>query len=160
LTCVNAVMTVSDRSRPPQGFVVALRATIIAPSGSAQQEWLIASRWGDGGSCLSIARTLVPAEPPTVPPPLLVPRRSTLAFLDTVSTQSGSLCFTFTAQPPADLVLAGRFAPSLGSVHVEGDIESMRVRGEVQCLLRCSGQALQFEGERVVWVGEFVDTPS
>ena len=83
-----------------------------------------------------------------------------MAFLDTASTRSGSPCFTFAAQRPADLVLAGRFAPSLGSVYVEGDIDSMRVRGEVQCLLRCSGQVLQFEGERVVWVGEFVDTPS
>lgn len=156
MACVNAVMRDPDRSRPPQGFVVALRATIIDHSGSAQQEWLIASRWGDDGSCLSIARTLVPAEPSTVAPPLLVPRRSALAFLDTGSSPP---CFTFAARPRTDLVLAGRFAPSLGSVCVEGSIESMRVRGEVQCLLKCSERVLQFKGERVVWVGEFVDSP-
>lgn len=147
-------------SPPPLGFVIALHGTITDESGVMHREWLIASRWGDGGTYLSVARTLVPSEPVAIAPPLLTPRWSALALLDATSSQSGSPCFTFTDQCPVGLVLAGRFAPSLGSVRVDGDAQSMRVRGNVYCLPRSSKQGLQFEGVWTAWVGGFIETRS
>jgi hypothetical protein len=153
-------MALPTRSLPSLGFVIALRGTIIGRSGAARREWLIASRWGDAGSYLAIARTLVPVGAATIAPPHLVPRWSALALLDASSAHSSSHSFAFADQCPAGLTLAGRFAPSLGSVRVDGDGNSIRLRGDARCLLRKSRQDWQFEGVRGAWVGEFIEIRS
>src|SRR5215813_5668087 len=101
-------MAVMDRSLPPQGFVIAVRAIVVSRSAGSHEEWLIASRWGHGGSYLSIARTLVRADATAIAPMHLAPRWSAFALLDTSSTGSAGPSFTFTAQPPVGVRLAGR----------------------------------------------------
>lgn len=147
-----------DPSLPPLGFVVALHGTLIDRSGVLRREWLIASRWGDGGAYLAIARTLVPGDPAATAPPLLTPRWSALALLDPTPDQAASPCFTFAAQCPAGLLLAGRFAPSLGSVRVDGDAASIRLQGNVHCLPGKAHRDFQFEGVWAPWVGEFIES--
>jgi hypothetical protein len=153
-------MVLHNHGGPPLGFVVALRAEIVDRSGSARSEWLIASRWGRGGPYLSIARTLVAARTPAAAPQHLIPRWSALALLDARSAHSDVAVFRFVQHRPSGLLLAGRFAAALGSVHVECDADSIRLRGDVNCLPRKSGRAYQFEGARVAWVGEFIETQS
>lgn len=153
-------MVRSNRSLPPLGFVVALHGTLIDRSGVARREWLIASRWGDGGTYLSVARTLVPGDPAATAPPLLTPRWSALALLDPTPDPSGSPCFIFAERCPAGLLLAGRFAPSLGSVRVDGDSASLRLQGNVHCLPRTAKRDFQFEGVWAPWVGEFIEIRS
>lgn len=143
---------------PPLGFVVALHGTIIGEAGVVRREWLIASRWGSGGAYLSVARTLITDELATIAPPHLAPRWSALAVLDTTASQSGSPCFTFTEQCPAGLVLAGRFAPSLGNVRVDVDAASIHLQGNVHCLLRNAEHDFRFEGVWAAWIGEFIET--
>jgi hypothetical protein len=150
-------MVMIDRSLPPQGFVIAVLATIISRSGGSHKEWLIASRWGDGGSYLSIARTLVRAGTAVTAPMHLAPRWSAFALLDAGSTDSTGPCFTFTAQPPVGMQLAGHFAPSFGGVRVEGDAPSLRLRGAVRCLGHHSRHGFEFDGVRGTWVGEFIE---
>jgi len=145
-----------DHSLPPQGFVIAVRATIVGRLGASHKEWLIASRWGDG-SYLSIARTLVRASAAATAPEDLAPRLSALAVLDARSAGSSAPYFAFTTQPPSGVRLAGHFAPSLGGVSVAGDAQSMRLRGDVHCLDDDSRHGFQFNGARMVWVGEFIE---
>jgi hypothetical protein len=151
-------MVLQKNDDPPLGFVIALRAEIIDRAGTARSEWLIASRWGRGGPYLSIARTLVPPRTTVAAPPHLVPRWSALALLDARSALSDSAVFRFIPHRPSQLLLAGRFAPAFGSVQVECHAGSIRLQGDVNCLPRKSGRAYRFEGVRVVWVGEFIET--
>lgn len=160
MNSVNVGMDLPDDRLPPLGFVVALRGTIIRRSSATRREWLIASRWGDGGLYLSVARTLVPVGVEVLAPPDLVPRWSTLALLNTSSTRSNSPSFRFVDQCPVGLELAGRFAPSLGNVRVEGSDKAIRLWGSIRCLPRKSGRHLQFEGVQINWVGEFIEPRS
>lgn len=153
-------MVLRDHSGPPLGFVVALRGTIVRRSSATRREWLIASRWGDGGCYLSVARTLVSIGAETLAPRDLVPRWSVLAFLDARSSGSSSPSFQFADQCPAGLTLAGRFASSRGSVRVEGSDKTIRLWGSIHCLPQEAGRHLQFEGVQIDWVGEFVETGS
>jgi hypothetical protein len=86
-----------------------------------------------------------------------VPRWSALALLDASSAYSGSPVFRFVPRRPSLLLLAGRFAPALGSVQVECHAGLIRLQGDVNCLPRRSRRAYQFEGTHVVWVGEFIE---
>jgi hypothetical protein len=142
---------------PPLGFVIAVRATIVGRSGASHKEWLIASRWGHAGSYLSVARTLVRAGMAATAPMHLAPRWSALAVLDAHAAVSTGPCFAFTARPPDGVRLAGRFAPSVGSVLVEGRPEAIRLRGDAHCLGYRSQRDFQFDGVRVAWVGEFIE---
>ncbi|MBY0318273.1 MAG: hypothetical protein K2X72_06075 [Reyranella sp.] len=151
-------MVLQDNGRPPLGFVIALRAEVADQAGSARSEWLIASRWGDGGTYLSIARTLVPVRTTVAAPPYLVPRWSALALLDARSAHSNSPIFSFIPERPLQLPLAGRFCPSLGSAQMECRDESIRLHGDLNCMPRRSGRAYRFDGTRVIWVGEFIQS--
>jgi hypothetical protein len=147
----------TGRSSPPQGFVIAVRATVVGRLGGSHKEWLIASRWGNGGSYLSIARTLIRADDAATAPMHLAPRWSAFALLDPGSTDCTGPCFTLTAQPPLGVRLAGRFAPSTGGVRVEGAASLLRLRGDVRCLGHRSRYGFDFDGVRAAWVGEFIE---
>src|SRR6266542_2932554 len=150
-------MALPDRSLLPLGFVIALRGTIVGRSGVPRHEWLIASRWGPAGSCLAVSRTLASAGAAPTAPLHLVPRWSAVALLDVRIAPSSTACFVFLDRCPAGLVLTGRFAPTRGRVRVEADGQSIRMQGNVDCVLRKSRENFQFDGARVVWVGDFIE---
>jgi hypothetical protein len=151
-------MSPQSRFTPPQGFVIALRATLLDLFGTARQEWLIASRWGPDGRFLSIARTLVGASSTAVAPQHLIPRWSTLALLAACNVETTAPRFTFATQCPSGLTLSGRFAPAHGEVHLHGsDDASIGLQGNARCLPGRSPRAFQFIGVRVGWIGEFVE---
>ena len=153
-------MVLPDRSLLPLGFVIALRGTIVGRFGVARHEWLIASRWGPRGSCLTVSRTLVSAKAAETAPLYLAPRWSAVALFDVRTDPSSTACFVFLDRRPAGLPLAGKFAPARGRVRIEGDGHLIRLRGNVDCVLRKSREDFQFDGARIDWVGEFIEDRS
>ena len=158
--CVNVGMVLPDRPLLPMGFVIASRATIVGRSGRPRHEWLIVSRWGPRGSCLTVSRTLVSAAAAATAPSHLVPRWSAVALFDVRVAPFSTACFVFLDRCPAGLLLTGRFAPTRGCVRVELDGHSIRLQGNVDCVLRKSREDFQFNGASADWVGEFIEASS
>jgi hypothetical protein len=141
---------------PPEGFVVAMRASISNPQAATRREWIIASRWGFGGLYLSIGLTMAPARMDAAAPIDLVPRRSALALLTPTAGRHPAAFGLATRIPPA-MTLAGRFLPAQGNISLQDDNGSLRL--SIQAMCDCAAQPWHVEAVRVPWVGEFIEAP-
>ncbi len=150
----------SDAGRPDPGvrdgefgFVVAMRALIWRRYGAPSKEWIIVSRWGEGGMYLSLARTLVPA-PGNEPLPIgLAPRHTALAILSAAAADIGQQRFLLARTLPDGITVAGRFLALDGCLGLRGDAGTLRLHGRGICR---DSRTWRLGAARVPWIDEFL----
>ncbi len=150
----------SDAKRPSPmtrgddvGFVVAMRTRIWRPGRARLQEWIIVSRWGDGGRYLSLARTLVRA-PGNCPLPIgLAPRQTALAILREALAGGAPQSFRIALELPCGIGVAGRFLALHGCLVLSGAGGNLRLHGHGIC---ADGRPWRLWATRVPWTDEFL----
>jgi hypothetical protein len=176
-----SAMTLADR-HIAGAFVLAMRAELAtAPYGSphaigaARPEWLIVSRWGLAGECLSLSRTGVPALADDTAPANLHPRETFFGLR--VPGSANETCFLLLRHLPAEIPVAGSFLPTDGFVRLAGPMSTLRLTaagrhahirgrgtdgtlyGDVPCPPEDAegATAWSIDATRRPWLGEFVE---
>jgi hypothetical protein len=139
------------------GFVLAMRAQVRQAEGGALREWLIVSRWGEGGRYLSLSRCLVHAVPGATAPIALTPRETMLATLLPVPRSERTPSFLFLRKLPPRIVLAGIFLPVDGYARLQGSDARMHLTAEGRYTRARGGGAWRMDGLRAPWPGEFLE---
>ena len=135
------------------GFVVAMRARVWRPGRARSTEWIIVSRWGEGGKYLSLARTLVRA-PGNSPMPIgLAPRHTALAILNMAPAEIGLQRFLIARTLPSSIGVAGRFLALDGCVGLRVEPGNLRLHGQGIC---GDARPWRLRAARVPWTDEFL----
>ena len=130
-----------------------MRARIWRPYRAPSKEWIIVSRWGDGGEYLSLARTLVPAPGGSPMPIGLAPRHTALAMLSAAPADIGLQRFLIVRDLPSSIGVAGRFLALDGCVGLRCDASNLRLRGQGICK---DAHPWRLQAARVPWTDEFL----
>ena len=138
------------------GFVVAMRAKLIAESYPETQEWLIVSRWGTGGEHLSMAWTALTAVAGDAPIGLM-PRQTALAIQDGGACSGLRTTFRLASALPDRLSVAGAFVPAQGYIRLYGEGPRLHIRSEGTCTRSGIRDPWHIEADRASWIGEFVE---
>jgi hypothetical protein len=139
-----------------QGFVVAMRAKLLGTPRLAMYEWIIVSRWGNGGDHLSISWTSLPGRA-GVAPIHLVPRHTAVAVRQDPFPGRAPATFVLTAALPEGMTVAGDFLPARGYVRLYGSGTRLRVRSKGQSLKPDIRSAWRIVATRQAWIGEFIE---
>jgi hypothetical protein len=120
-----------------------------------RREWLIVSRWGEGGRFLSISRCLIPVVTASAPFGLS-PVETALAVLIPAPGAERTPGFLFARRLPARMVLAGTFMPVEGYACLRHRTGRLRLTAEGRCMPRAD--AWRLDASQEPWDGEFLDT--
>jgi hypothetical protein len=142
---------------PNHGFVMAMRARLTTAKQPPWHEWIIVSRWGTAGECLSIGRTRLSALPGKVAPIHLTPRQTALARSFPLPPLAELPTFMFAQRKSVSLSVAGDFAPVEGYVRLHGRGAALRLYAEGRCTSGALRSPWRVEAVRVAWIGEFIE---
>lgn len=145
-----ALLPISNR-----GFVVAMRAKLVAATRPSQFEWIIVSRWGTAGEYLSIAWTSLRANRGEAPIDL-TPRQAVLAVRREQSKKWSPATFLLATSLPDEITVAGDFMPAEGYARLYGKDAGLRLRSEGWSAAP-EQRAWHVEATRQPWIGEFIE---